>query len=181
MRNQPTAAGEQTTSKTLVTPLGNILAVASVRGLMSLAFVDGETDHCAPHPDVKQVENEHLRELEDELDGYFNGSLRRFNVALDLRGTPFQLGVWKSLSGIAFGSVITYADQARQLGAPGSTRAVAAANAANPLAIVIPCHRVIGSDGALRGYAWGLQRKQLLLEHERAGGVQLAITGLAEA
>ena len=93
---------------------------------------------------------------------------KRFEVALSPVGTPFQLAVWERLARVPYGETLSYAAMARDVGRPGAQRAVALANARNRLAIVLPCHRVVGSDGQLRGYAGGLWRKRWLLEHERA-------------
>jgi methylated-DNA-[protein]-cysteine S-methyltransferase len=101
-----------------------------------------------------------------QLAAYFDGKLREFTVPLDVRGTPFQQKVWATLRTIPYGETWSYGDLARKLGAPTATRAVAHANGDNPIAIVIPCHRVIGSDGELTGYGGGLWRKRALLERE---------------
>lgn len=108
-----------------------------------------------------------LRPVAEALAAYFEGRLRAFTVPLDLRGTPFQRQVWEALCHIPFGEVRTYAEIAELLGRPRATRAVGAANGANPVALIVPCHRVIGSNGSLTGYAGGLALKRFLLEHER--------------
>lgn len=101
-----------------------------------------------------------------QLDAYFKGSLTEFSFPVRKNGTVFQLKVWDELGLIPFGKTISYLDLARRLGDEKSIRAAASANGKNPLAIVVPCHRVIGSDGSLTGYAGGLKRKQWLLDHE---------------
>jgi len=109
---------------------------------------------------------------------YLGGKRRAFELALDLRGTEFQLAVWRALCAIPYGETISYGEQARRVGCPNAPRAVGAANGANPIAIVVPCHRVIGADGTLTGYAGGLERKRALLELEaRTAGrpLQLAL------
>ncbi len=98
---------------------------------------------------------------------YFTGSLRLFRTPLELLGTPFQKKVWHELMSIPYGVQRSYAAQARAIGAPDAIRAVARANGANQLAIIVPCHRVVGSNGDLTGYAGGLARKEWLLEHEK--------------
>ena len=103
--------------------------------------------------------------LVDELDAYFRGELKRFTVPLSPKGTAFQLRVWDALQEIPYGSTTTYGALASQLGSPGAMRAVGAANGANPIWLLIPCHRVVGSKG-LHGYAGGLERKAHLLRHE---------------
>jgi methylated-DNA-[protein]-cysteine S-methyltransferase len=102
----------------------------------------------------------------DELQRYFDGSLREFTVPLALKGSPFQLQVWRLLREIPYGHTRTYGELARKLGLPDAARAVGRANATNPIAIMVPCHRVIGSSGALTGYAGGLDVKRALLEIE---------------
>jgi methylated-DNA-[protein]-cysteine S-methyltransferase len=103
----------------------------------------------------------------DQLDAYFAGELTDFDLKLDLRGTEFQQRVWKALLTIPYGETRSYGEIAEQIGAPGAARAVGLANGRNPIAIVVPCHRVIGSGGSLTGYGGGLERKQTLLELEK--------------
>ena len=103
-----------------------------------------------------------------QLDEYFAGRFRRFTLPLDLRGTPFQRQVWDALLDIPYGETRSYGDVARALGRPRSARAVGGANHVNPVAIVVPCHRVIGSNGSLTGYGGGLDRKKALLDLEAA-------------
>lgn len=103
----------------------------------------------------------------EQLIAYFEGRRNRFQVPLCMEGTPFQQKVWEALLEVPFGATCSYKELARRVGAPKAVRAVAAANAKNPLAILIPCHRVVGSDGAPTGYAWGIWRKQWLLAHEK--------------
>lgn len=102
-----------------------------------------------------------------QLDEYFAGRRERFELALDLGGTPFQRGVWDALLAIPSGSTTTYTELARSVGRPAAVRAVAAAFGRTPVPIVVPCHRVLGSDGSLTGYRGGLERKQALLDLER--------------
>lgn len=157
------------------TPLGSMLAIASDEGLCLLEFVDRrmlETQlkvlrrrfDCAIVPG----DNAHLKKIADELERYFAGTLRRFTVPLVLRGTPFQMKVWKRLMEIPPGETLSYAQMARDIGVRDAQRAVGKANGDNRLAIIIPCHRVIRSDGTLCGYGGGLWRKQWLLVHEQA-------------
>jgi methylated-DNA-[protein]-cysteine S-methyltransferase len=111
-----------------------------------------------------------------QINAYFDGDLHSFTLPLAPEGTPFQQQVWAALQRIPFGQTTSYGALAAQLGRPGSARAVGAANRQNPIAIVVPCHRVIGSNGTLTGYAGGIERKGLLLDHEaRASGVRLAL------
>ncbi|MFM7162796.1 MAG: methylated-DNA--[protein]-cysteine S-methyltransferase [Planctomycetaceae bacterium] len=107
-----------------------------------------------------------LAQAQRELDRYFSGQLRAFTVPLDLRGTPFQLAVWRGLCQIPFGATLSYGALAAAVGRPRASRAVGQANHLNPVAIVVPCHRVIGADGSLTGYGGGLDCKRFLLNFE---------------
>ncbi|MGD8414974.1 MAG: trifunctional transcriptional activator/DNA repair protein Ada/methylated-DNA--[protein]-cysteine S-methyltransferase [Candidatus Latescibacterota bacterium] len=167
-----------------LTPLGPMLAAATDEGLCLLEFHDRrmlETQikrmrqllRCEVTPGT----NEHLEITEDELTRYFEGRFERFTAPLVLKGTPFQEDVWKRLLEIPYGETLSYERLARDLGRPGAQRAVGRANGDNRLAIVVPCHRVIRSDGTLCGYGGGLWRKQHLLDLERATtGAQLPLT-----
>jgi methylated-DNA-[protein]-cysteine S-methyltransferase len=106
--------------------------------------------------------------LRTQLDEYFAGERRQFDVPLKLPGTPFQMRVWQELVRIPFGETITYAQLAQRLGIPTASRAVGHANGRNPVSIIVPCHRVIGANGKLTGYAGGIDKKQWLLDWERA-------------
>ncbi|KZS73433.1 cysteine methyltransferase [Mycobacterium kansasii] len=103
----------------------------------------------------------------EQVDAYFAGDLRDFDIDLDLRGTEFQQRVWKALLTIPYGETRSYGEIAEQIGAPGAARAVGLTNGRNPIAIIVPCHRVIGASGKLTGYGGGLDRKQTLLELEK--------------
>lgn len=107
-----------------------------------------------------------LKECAIQLDEYFNGKRRVFDLPLKLEGSHFQKEVWKKLANIPYGETVSYSDIAEEIGNPGAVRAVGGANNRNPAGLVIPCHRVIGKDGSLTGYGGGLWRKQWLLEHE---------------
>ncbi len=102
-----------------------------------------------------------------QLDAYFAGDLRAFDVPLAVAGTPFQRAVWDALMAIPYGRTLSYGELARRLGRPGAARAVGLANGRNPVSIIVPCHRVIGAGGALTGYGGGVERKRWLLAHER--------------
>jgi methylated-DNA-[protein]-cysteine S-methyltransferase len=106
------------------------------------------------------------KEVMDQLNRYFNGKLAKFTVAIDMRGTPFQLRVWKELLKISYGTTITYKQLAKRLGTSRGFQAIGRANAANPLTIIVPCHRVLGTDGTLIGYASGVKTKEFLLKLE---------------
>ena len=165
----------------LDTPLGSMLAVASDEGLCLLEFVDRrmlETQLATVRKRFADLnagaivpgDNQHLDRAADELSRYFAGTLKRFTVPLVVRGTAFQLKAWKRLMEIPYGQTLSYAQMALDIGAPGSQRAVGKANGDNRLAIILPCHRVVRSDGTLCGYGGGLWRKKWLLEHERGRG-----------
>jgi AraC family transcriptional regulator of adaptative response/methylated-DNA-[protein]-cysteine methyltransferase len=158
----------------VATPLRPMLAVASARGICLLEFVDRPALATAvrrlrarPALPVAPGPRHHLARLRAELDAYFAGTLERFGVPLDPDGTPFQRRVWDRLRRVPFGATISYSRIATEVEAPRAVRAVGRANGQNPIAIVIPCHRVVGTGGALCGYGGGLWRKRWLLEHER--------------
>ena len=160
---------------TYATPLGPMEACASAQGLCLLAF----SDLCRLPQDYAALEahfgtpttvgtNHHLQLLGRQLARYFAGNLTAFTVPLELPGTPFQQSVWRALADISFGSTHSYAQVACRIGTPGGSQAVGRANGQNRVAIVVPCHRVIGSTGKLTGYAGGMERKKRLLQHEGA-------------
>lgn len=162
-------------SHTYVTPLGEMVAFISERGLCLLEFsertrgLDREIAQvqAARGGPAELGESALTRQLGRELAEYFAGQRQTFDVPLDLVGTPFQQDVWRALLTIDYGHTRSYAEQARQVGRPTAMRAVAAANGANKISIVVPCHRVIGSDGSLTGYGGGVPRKHWLLALER--------------
>lgn len=167
------------------TPAGMMHAVAHEDAVCLLEFKDrpeleNELTDLKKHfnATVVEAENEHLLLLKSELEDYFAGKRIHFSVKTELIGTDFQKKVWESLKLIPFGETRTYKDQSLVLGDLKAIRAVASANGKNKIAIVIPCHRVIGSDGNLTGYAGGLQRKRFLLnlERETAGPIDLFTT-----
>ena len=160
----------------LATPLGTMLAAAGEEGVGLLEFADRRALKSQiaalrrhfPLPVVPGT-NAHLDRLAEELEGYFAGVRRTFDVPLAVRGTPFQVAVWERLRRIPPGTTCSYADLARELGRPSALRAVARANGQNRIAILVPCHRVIGSDGSPTGYGGGVWRKLRLLALEREG------------
>lgn len=160
------------------TPLGTF--VGAVDGAGALLAIDfDEHGAIAGWKDAVR-DAERLRPLERALERYFAGDLRAFELALAPAGTPFQQQVWRELGRIPYGETISYLELARRVGNPRAVRAVGRANGANPIPVVVPCHRVIGADGTLTGYAGGLERKRWLLALEtRTSGrpVQLAMTG----
>lgn len=119
------------------------------------------------HPYEEHNDHPLLLSVQQQLNSYFEGGLPGFDLPVDPPGTVFQRHVWEQLQKIPMGKTITYAELARQMGDAMKVRAVASANAANPIALIIPCHRVLGSNGALTGYAWGMERKEWLLFHEQ--------------
>lgn len=152
----------------LDSPLGPLTIAATANGLAGLWF-DGQAHHPGAIDAPDDPSQQFIAHARDELQAYWQGRNHgAFRVPLDPRGTPFQCRVWDVLRGIAFGRTSTYAEVAAAAGSPRAVRAVGAAVGRNPLSIVVPCHRVIGSDGALTGYAGGLPRKQALLEFEGA-------------
>lgn len=153
------------------TPLGPMLAVTCPEGLIQLEFADVGMEQALARLGPETALNSrhpHLSRLDLELAEYFAGTRREFSVPLVPRGTHFEMRAWDYLRTIPYGQTRSYGEQARAVGEPNACRAVGRANGMNRLAIVIPCHRVIGSDGKLTGYAGGLERKQCLLDHERA-------------
>jgi len=147
----------------LVSPLGPLLVVVSDAGLHGVEFRDAAP--CADRSFVWREHALHARAAR-QLDEYFAGARQTFDLPLLLRGTRFQEAVWRALQEIPYGKVRTYDDIARAVGKPGAQRAVGRANGANPIAIVVPCHRVIRSDGAFGGYGGGAARKRFLLDLE---------------
>jgi methylated-DNA-[protein]-cysteine S-methyltransferase len=145
-------------------PVGELLLAATERGLCRLQLSGALPP---PAKDEFWVEApERLRHCEEQLRRYFQGKLREFHCDLDLRGTPFQIRCWQALQRIPYGTTCSYAELARAVGLPRASRAVGQANHRNPVAIIIPCHRVIGADGSLTGYGGGLEMKRKLLRLE---------------
>jgi methylated-DNA-[protein]-cysteine S-methyltransferase len=155
--------------KTTESPVGKLKLVASDKGLVAVLWQTdrpsrmrlGELDEDNQHPVLLKAER--------QLDEYFAGKRKEFSIPLDMRGTPFQKNVWEALLAIPFGETRSYGQLAKQLGNPNATRAVGAANGRNPLPIIVPCHRVIGSSGSLTGFGSGLEIKAQLLSLERSG------------
>ena len=145
-------------------PLGIILVATSEHGLTHVSFQEG-TNPVLPH---KSWAKDHtsLQPAIEQIRDYFYGELKTFDLPLSPNGTDFQKKVWAALNTIPCGETTTYGDLAKQLNDPTATRAIASANAKNPLLLIVPCHRVIGNKGDLRGYADGLDIKAALLQHE---------------
>ena len=162
----------------LQSPVGPLFLAASERGLVALEFDARMAGQQTVRPNPRDLRTENkfrfeesddaIRPYASELEEYFAGERHQFDFPLDLRGTEFQLACWRALLAIPYGETRTYADVARAVGRPQAFRAVGIANNRNPVAIVVPCHRVIASDGTLCGYGGGIENKQNLLDLERA-------------
>lgn len=148
----------------MASPVGPLLLIAGEEGLRRICFRNGS--HPLPPAAGWTRAGERFRAVIIQLEAYFAGELQCFDLALALVGTPFQREVWSTLRSIPYGETVSYGELARQVGRPKAYRAVGAANGRNPIPIVIPCHRVIGSDGSLTGFGGGLAIKRRLLELE---------------
>ncbi len=160
-------------------PLGELLLVSDGKGLTGVYL---PTYRTRPQMnDAWQRDDAFFTGVKDQLDAYFNGRSPTFDIPLSPEGTPFQLEVWKALTEIPFGACWTYGELASRLGKPKASRAVGLAVGRNPISIVIPCHRILGSRGQLTGYSGGLEAKKWLLHHELEGAaakrLQRAATG----
>lgn len=153
--------------KFMPSPVGRLKLVASDRGLVAILWENDDPDRVRLGLATEAPNHPVLVEAERQLRAYFNGTLKSFSLPVDFDGTDFQKAVWTALLGIPFGETRTYAQIARQIGKPEAVRAVGAAIGRNPISIAIPCHRVIGSNGALTGFAGGLPAKAYLLGIER--------------
>lgn len=147
------------------TPLGPMTAAASDKGLAGLWF-DGQAHHPGPLGAPEQSNQRWLVMAQHALDAYFAGQRLPANLRFDLQGTPFQCAVWQALLELGAGDTCSYTALALRTGRPAAVRAVGAAVGRNPVSVLVPCHRVLGSSGSLTGYAGGLERKQAMLEHE---------------
>lgn len=151
------------------TPIGRLLLAGDGRRLSRVGFPAGK-GVVAPRPEWRRDDDAFGR-AKDQLREYFDGTRREFDLPLDLQGTGFQLAVWRELARIPFGETISYGELARRIGRPTASRAVGAANGANPIPIIIPCHRVIGTNGSLTGFGGGIETKIRLLALERPDAV----------
>ena len=152
--------------KFIDSPVGKLKLVASEKGLVAILW-ENDNPRRVILGDLRKVDHQPiLVEAELQLKEYFEGKRQGFSIPLDMRGTPFQKNVWEALLAIPFGETRSYGQLAKQLGKPTAMRAVGAANGRNPLSIVVPCHRVIGSSGQLTGFAGGLEAKEHLLKIE---------------
>jgi methylated-DNA-[protein]-cysteine S-methyltransferase len=162
---------DTTRTAILSSPLGDLLLTTRHGGLVAVDLMEASLG-CdpgdvrgtrAPGPAGRQ---DTLLEARRQLEAYFVGRLQAFALPLSPRGTPFQLQVWEALRAIPYGATVSYSELARRIGRPSAARAVGRAVGQNPLAIVVPCHRVVGANGTLTGFAWGIERKRRLLELE---------------
>ena len=158
-------------SKKIQTPLGEMLAIKTEKGLCMLEFLDGKSTEKQVKEleslgDILEKEDDFFEQLETELNDYFEGNLTQFTIPFDFIGTDFQKKVWHALLNIPYGETKSYKEIAISMGNPNGTRAVAGAIGANGISIFIPCHRVIGSNHLLTGFAGGLDAKRRLLEIE---------------
>ena len=172
------AGGEYVAAQAIETPLGTLLTAAVNDAICYVEF----SDRCSVELHYAQIRkhialpvltraNDALAQLRAEFELYFQGKQKHFYVRVEMRGTPFQERVWGELQNILYGETISYAELARRVGQPNAVRAAARANGTNRISILIPCHRVIGSDGKLTGYGGGLWRKRLLLQLEQTGNL----------
>ncbi len=163
MKDRAKLNTDLTASRVIVTPIGRLTLVASSKGLQQVIFGAKKL------PTAKSVStkaSDHLTQAERQLREYFAGKRKKFSIKLDISGTEFQESVWYALNKISYGKTISYAHQAKLVRKPKAFRAVGSANGKNPVAIVLPCHRVIASNGTLGGYGGGLSIKRKLLALE---------------
>jgi methylated-DNA-[protein]-cysteine S-methyltransferase len=161
----------------IASPLGPLTLATTEQGL-ALAWFDAQAHRSETLAAPEQPDHPVLQQAARELAAYWGDAQTLFAVPLDPQGTPFQQAVWQVLRGIVPGTLLSYGEVARRIHKPAAVRAVGAAIGRNPLGIIVPCHRVVGSTGSLTGYAGGLPRKQALLQHE---GAQTAIVGTTGA
>jgi methylated-DNA-[protein]-cysteine S-methyltransferase len=154
-------------------PVGRLRLVASDDALVGVYLPGLDSRASVQPPDERTIRHPVLATAREQLAAYFAGERQAFELPLAPEGTAFQRAVWRALTDIPFGSTCSYAAIAAAIGRPSATRAVGAANGRNPISIIVPCHRVIGADGSLTGYAGGLACKRWLLAHEGVSGVQV--------
>ena len=149
-------------------PLGPVVAVAGDAGLMHVDFVGAKYERPIGPDWVEDPSAPALRACREQLAQYFAGERKAFELPLAAQGSEFQRRVWQEIARVPYGETITYGELAKRAGAPGQARAAGAATGRNPLGVIVPCHRIMGADGSLTGYAGGLERKRGLLELEGA-------------
>lgn len=155
---------------TMPSPVGELTLVASDHGLRAILWPDDDGRVPLPEQLEEKPDLAVLVAARQQLAEYFSGDRTEFDLPLDVRGTEFQRAAWQALAEIPYGSTASYAEQAARIGRPTAVRAVGAANGRNPLSIVLPCHRVVGSNGSLTGFAAGIDSKRMLLQMEGALG-----------
>lgn len=168
MTAMPNAASHLYVRRTIASPVGDLRLFASDAGLGAILWRDDPGPHLRPGAVIEPGTHAVLTETERQLREYFGGERREFQLALDFHGTDFQRRAWTALLTIPYGQTRTYAQMAALIGQPTAVRAVGAANGRNPISIVAPCHRVIGSNGTLTGFGGGLENKAKLLALESA-------------
>src|SRR5260370_30721934 len=149
---------------TIESPVGPLLVGGDELGLRRVSFENGKQS--TPPRAERKLDKEPFAEVISQLQAYFRGELKEFDLPLAMEGTEFQLRVWNALRAIPYGETVSYAQLAERIGKPKAVRAVGSANGSNPIPIIVPCHRVIGSDGSLTGFGGGLSTKRILLELE---------------
>lgn len=164
MNNTPKNRSRPTASRVITTPIGKLTLVASPLGLQQIIFGAKKVSMSS---NVSSKAERNLIKTERQLHEYFVGERKKFSISLDISGTVFQESVWFALNKIGYGQTISYAQQAKLVRKPKAFRAVGSANGKNPVAIILPCHRVIASSGTLGGYGGGLRVKRKLLELEK--------------
>ena len=153
----------------LDSPIGVLTLVASDEGLTHVLFEGQELADVGLPDDLPEVDDDiTLEAAAGQLDEYFGGERREFDLPLDLTGTDFQKDAWRALASVPYGETRSYGEQAEAIGRPGAFRAVGAANGRNPIPVILPCHRIVGADGSLTGFAGGLDTKRRLLNLEQA-------------
>jgi methylated-DNA-[protein]-cysteine S-methyltransferase len=164
----PAARGGSTEYDIVDSPVGRLLLTGDEHALSGLFMLDAGSHSASVEPGWTRREGL-FAEAAAQLKSYFAGERTEFDLPLAPRGTPFQLAVWEQLARIPYGRTVSYGDVAAAIGKSAvASRAVGLANGRNPISIILPCHRVIGADGSLTGYGWGLDRKEWLLRHEGA-------------
>ncbi len=162
------------TARAFASPFGSLTLVGSRAGLRAILWpADDPARAGLSSARLEQGRLDVLDETAQQLDEYFAGARTTFDLPLDLEGTEFQLAAWEALAEIPYGETRSYVEQAARIGRPAAVRAIGTANGRNPISIVLPCHRVVGSDGALRGFAGGLEVKEALLSFERGETVRV--------
>jgi methylated-DNA-[protein]-cysteine S-methyltransferase len=154
---------------TVASPIGELLLTSDGKSVTGV-YMQKQKHEARRTKDWKR-DDAALKQTRAQLQAYFAGELREFEMPLAAEGTPFQQRVWRALCDIPYGVTISYGELARRIGQPTPSRAVGLANGQNPIAIVVPCHRVIGANGSLTGYGGGLERKRWLLAHETKGSL----------